>query len=397
MPYRVLMVHNYYRSIAPSGEDNVFREDVKLLQVNGHEVSLVTRSSDEIAGFSLWQKALLPLRVINSRSSYLRLKAAIGQLKPEIVHVCNTFPLFSPSIYRACRDMGVPVVQTIQNFRPFCAAGGLLRGDEICEECLVHGRMRALKHGCYQGSRLRTLPVVLMQWLHHGRGTWRKLVDVYIAATEFARRKLIEAGLPETRVCVRPNFSFDSPDPCDEHGGYVIFTGRLEAGKGVRTLLSAWQELSQVPLKVLGDGPLRSEVEAAANRQGSSLDFVGHRSRDECIRWLRGAMFMVMPSHYYENFPMTILEAFACGKAVVASRRGAMAEIVEDGRTGLLFEPGNPGELAEKVKWLVGHPSETMEMGRVARLRFEELYSAERSHELLMGIYAKAMARHSSH
>ena len=336
------MVHNYYQSHAPSGEDGVFREDEKLLRSKGHKITLFTRHSDHIIKFSPLKKATLMWQVTWSRESYKAIEQLIKLEKPDIVHVCNTFPLISPSIYYACRKYGIPVVQTVQNYRLFCASGILFRADSVCEECMALSSIRAIRHGCYRNSRLQTIPIVIMHHIHKWLDTWTKCVDVYIAATEFSRQKLIQGGLPSERVVVKPNFFLYMPEPSYNQGNYVVFFGRLSVEKGVRTLLSAWKQLQDVPLKIVGDGVLREEVISAIKAQNvSSIEFMGFRPHGQCLDLLNQAMFMVMPSEWYEGFPMTIREAFASGKPVIASRMGAMAEIVSDGKTGLLFEPGN--------------------------------------------------------
>jgi glycosyltransferase involved in cell wall biosynthesis len=392
---RILMVHNYYQSHAPSGEDGVFREDEKLLRSKGHKVTLYTRHSDTIKDFSPLRKAALTGQIAWSRESYKAIEQLIKLEKPDIVHVCNTFPLISPSIYYACRKYKIPVVQTIQNYRLFCASGIFFRGESVCEECMEHGSTRAIKYGCYRNSRLKTFPVVLMHQIHRSLGTWMNCVDVYVAATEFSRQKLIQGGLPTERVAVKPNFFLSIPEPSYSYGDYAVFFGRLSVEKGIRTLLSAWKQL-QVPLKIVGDGVLREEVISATKVQsGSSIDFLGFRPHEQCLDLIKHAMFMVMPSEWYEGFPMTIREAFASGKPVVASRMGAMAEIINDGKTGLLFEPGNPDDLAEKVLWLAEHKEIAVQMGKSARVEFEAKYTAEKNYEILMNIYKIAIKIHN--
>jgi len=397
MVKHILMIHNYYQSHAPSGEDGVFREDEELLRAKGHKITLYTRHSDEINEFSLLRKMSLLWQITWSRESYKAIEELIRHEKPDIAHICNTFPLVSPSVYFACRKYQIPIVQTIQNYRLFCSAGIFFRGNGICEECLGYGQIRAIKYGCYRNSRLQTLPLVCMHQVHRSLGTWIRYVDIYIAATEFSRRKLIEAGLPAERIAVKPNFFLVLPEPSYEHENYAVFFGRLSVEKGVRTLLTAWKKLADIPLKIAGDGALRKEVESATrNKDGSRIEFLGYRSHEECLELLRLAKFMVMPSEWYECFPMTIREAFACGKPVVASQRGAMAEIIEDGKTGLLFEPGNPDDLAEKVRWLVEHEQTAVQMGKAARAEFETKYTAEKNYEVLMNIYEMAMRLHDT-
>jgi glycosyltransferase involved in cell wall biosynthesis len=391
----ILMVHNYYQSHAPSGEDGVFREDEKLIRSKGHKVILFTRHSDIIKEFSPMKKVALMCQIAWSRESYKAIEQLINLEKPDIVHVCNTFPLISPSIYYACRKNGIPVVQTVQNYRLFCASGIFFRGENICEECIEHSSIRAIKYGCYRNSRIQTLPIVFMHQIHRLLGTWSKCVDLYIAATEFSRQKLIQGGLPAEQVVIKPNFFLSIPEPSYSYGDYAVFFGRLSVEKGVRTLLSAWKQL-KIPLKIVGDGVLREEVISATKaHSGSSIEFLGFRPHEQCLDLIKHAMFMVMPSEWYEGFPMTIREAFASGKPVVASRMGAMAEIVNDGKTGLLFEPGNPDDLAEKVQWLAEHKEIAVQMGKSARVEFETKYTAEKNYEILMNIYKIAIKIHN--
>ena len=389
----ILMVHNYYQSHAPSGEDGVFHEDEKLLRSKGHKVTLFTRHSDAIKEFSPLKKSALMWQITWSRESYRAIEEMIKLEKPDIVHVCNTFPLISPSIYYACHKYGIPVVQTVQNYRLFCASGVFFRENSVCEECMEHGSLRAIKYGCYRNSRLQTIPLVLMRQFHRLLGTWANCVDVYVAATEFSRQKLIQGGLPAERVAVKPNFFLSIPEPSYSYGSYVIFLGRLSVEKGVRTLLNAWKHLQDIPIKIIGDGILKDEV-ISATKSNPCIEFLGHISNEQCLELLKHSMFMVMPSEWYESFPMTIREAFASGKSVVASRMGAMAEIVNDGRTGLLFEPGNPDDLVAKVQWLIEHKEIAMQMGKAARAEFEAKYTAEKNYEILMNIYKMAMSIH---
>lgn len=391
----ILMIHNFYQSHAPSGEDAVFREDEKLLRSKGHKVTLFTKHNDLINEFSALKKIALSWQITWSNTSYKELDKLIKQDKPDIVHVCNTFPLISPSIYYVCHKHGIPVVQTVQNYRLFCANGILFRENKICEECLKYSKICALSHGCYRNSRIQTLPITFMQQFHKWIGTWSKYVDLYIPATEFSRQKLIEGGLHPEQIEVKPNFFLEMPEPSYNHNNYVVFFGRLSVEKGLRTLLNAWKDLNDIPLKIVGDGILREEIEnTIKSMNNQNIEFLGFRPHEECLEILKHAKFMVMPSEWYEGFPMTIREAFASGKPVIASRMGAMAEIITDGKTGLLFETGNPNDLAEKVRWLYKHENRIIDMGKNARSEFEEKFTAEKNYEILMKIYEKAIRMH---
>ncbi|MBC8230469.1 glycosyltransferase family 4 protein [bacterium] len=234
-----------------------------------------------------------------------------------------------------------------------------------------------------------------MIWFHQRKDTWTRQIDVFIALTEFAREKYIQAGLPADRIAVKPNFMNYPPEPSYENQGYAIFLGRLTPEKGIKTLLTAWKKLTNVLLEILGDGVQRAELEDIARRERlSNVEFLGFLPHAEAVQWLQNACFLVLPSIVYESFPLTIREAFACGKPVVASRLGAMAAIIEDGKTGLLFEPGNPDDLAAKVCQMMENEDAVIKMGKAARAEFEAKYTAERNHEMLMEIYEMAIRVH---
>jgi len=386
----ILLVHNYYQSHAPSGEDGAFHEDERLLRSKGHKITLFTRHNDEINQFSSLRKLALTHQVSWSRQSYEEIKQLIKRDRPDVAHIHNTFPLISPSIYYALHKYDIPIVQVIHNYRLFCASGIFYRRNKICEECLEHGDIRAIMYGCYRNSRIQTLPLVIMHQVHKWLKTWTKQVDMYIALTDFSRQKLIQGGLPEERVVIKPNFFSTIPEPSYKHENYAVFLGRLTVEKGVSTLLKAWENLKDVPIKIIGDGILKDEVISAA-KNNPSIEFLGHIPNERCLELLKRSMFMVMPSEWYEGFPMTIREALACGKPVIASRMGAMAELIDDGGTGLLFETGNSDDLTSKVRWLVDHKDTAITMGKSARLEFEAKYTAEENYDILMEIYKKAI------
>jgi len=284
------------------------------------------------------------------------------------------------------------VVQTLHNYRILCSMAKFVRDGSICEECIGHPPWRGVLHGCYRNSRLQTLPVAAMEWVHSWLKTWNEKVDTYIALTEFARKKLIQGGLPAQKVVVKPNFLAHPPKPSFDHNGLVVFLGRLDVVKGLGTLLGAWQGMRDIPLKIIGDGPLRAELEEKKGQYGlTEIEFLGQLPFKRCMERLRQARFMVMPSLWYEMFPLTIREAFACGKAVLASNLGSMAELVTDGKSGRLFNPGDPEDLVQKARWMIENEEEVIEMGKNARAEFEAKYTAERNYEILMGIYQKAI------
>jgi glycosyltransferase involved in cell wall biosynthesis len=295
------------------------------------------------------------------------------------------------------------VVQTLQNYRLLCPAATLQNDGCVCEECLGRSPWRGVLHACYRDSRAATAVVVLMLSVHRWLGTWSKMVDYYIALTEFVRAKFIEGELPAEKIVVKPHFVFRDPGVRDGRGEYALFVGRLAEEKGLRTLLAAWERLNnRVPLEIVGDGPLRAELVAQVSRLGlsrvwrgkpaaTSISFHGHLTPDHLTPVMKRARFLLFPSIWYEPFGLTNVEAFACGVPVIASRLGAMQEIVEDGRTGLHFTPGDADDLAAKVDWAWTHPDEMQVMGRAARAEYDAKYTAERNYQMLRGIYQRVL------
>jgi len=389
---KILLIHNLYRSRSPSGEDIVFNDECHLLRKHGHEVITYERRNDDIETFPPYKKAALLWQTTWSRQSYREIRHLIRRRKPEVAHFHNTFPLISPSGYYACQAEGVPVVQTFHNFRFFCASGLFFRDSSVCEECLRYELFRSIRYGCYRGSRIQTLPLAIMTLLRQRICKWIRQIDVFIALTKFARTKYIQAGLPASRIVVKPNFMEHPPEPRYNHSGYAIVLGRLSPEKGVKTLLAAWKKVGDVPLKILGDGSQRAELEEIVRKEKlANVQFLGFLPHAEGMQWLQNARFMIIPSIWYEGFPLAIREAFACGKPVIASRLGGMAAIIEDGRTGLLFEPGDPDDLAAKVRWLMENKKAAAQMGKAARAEFEAKYTADKNYEMLINIYQMAI------
>jgi glycosyltransferase involved in cell wall biosynthesis len=392
---KILLVHNSYQQ--HGGEDVVFDQERQLLERMGHSVITYCRSNWEVTDYSGLKLLELAGRTIWSRDVRQEFARLLEREKPELVHVHNTFVMISPSIFSACREAGVPVVQTLHNFRLFCPASTFFRNGHLCEECVDHGLWRGVAHGCYRDSRAATATVALMLAVHRQRQTWIREVDCYIALTRCSREKFLKAGLPAEKVFVKPNFVHPDPSPpTSEQGEYALFAGRLSPEKRVTTMLTAWNYLNKrrIPLVILGGGPQLEQLKQEAVRQNlTHISFRGQVSRDQTLAAMRGARFLVFPSEWYENFPVTIAESFACGLPVICSRMGAMQEIVEEGRTGLQFTTGDAADLAEKVQWAWNHPKEIQSMGNEARREYENKYTAAKNYPMLMEIYQHALRK----
>lgn len=386
---KLLLVHNTYQQ--PGGEDQVFASESRLLAAKGHEVLTHTAHNDLVGALG---KLALAGRTSWSRSTYQAIRTLLRRERPQVVHVHNTLPLLSPAVYYAAGAEGVPVVQTLHNYRLLCPNATMFRDGHICEDCL--GRFvpwPGVVHACYRGSRAATGAVTLMLSAHRLLGTWTRQVTRYIALTQFMRQKLIEGGFRPDQTVVKPNFVAPDPGVGDHRGRYALFVGRLTVAKGVRTLLEAWGYLEdRIPLKVVGDGP----PEGLARTGQLQVEWLGRQSHEQVIGWMKGASILVFPSEWYEGFGLAIAEAYATGLPVVASNLGAMAELVRDHRTGLLFDPGDALDLAAKVAWTLGHPNELADMGRRAREEFEAKYTAERNYQLLCDIYSAVLDGKSS-
>jgi glycosyltransferase involved in cell wall biosynthesis len=390
----VLIVHNTYQQ--PGGEDIVVAQESKLLEQNGHQVHIYLRSNHEIDTLSMVQRLGLLGRVISAKDSKLAVRGLVRDLKPDVVHVHNTFAMISPSVYDACQIEGVPVVQTLHNYRLICPAATLFRNGKSCHECITRGLLTSVKHACFHDSRLMSGAIALMLKTHRARQTWKQRIDAYISLSQFAKNKFVQCGIPANKIHVKPNFV--EPDPGgDSHSGtYALFVGRLCTEKGALTLLEAWQNLpSSVPLVIAGDGPLRSLMELEVESKGlRSIRFAGQLRRDEVNDLIKKAAFLIVPSVWDEPFGLVIAEAFACGTPVIGASVGAIPDMLEDQVTGLLFAPGNPISLASKIQWAWDHLPQLETMGKAARKAYESRYTANINYRLLMDIYASAIDNH---
>lgn len=385
---KILIIHNSYQQ--KGGEDVVVEQEIALLKRHGHEVVVYRRSNTESSELTRWA---LASRIIWARDVQREVAELIRQERPTLVHVHNTFFMISPSVYSACQAADVPIVQTLHNYRLLCPAANLLRDGQPCDLCIRGTLLNSIVHACYRESRLSTASVALMLAAHRMHGTWTNQIDHYIALSQFSAETFIAGGLPADKLTVKPNAVYPDPGARNGTGEYALFVGRLSLEKGVDTLLQAWSQVdNSVPLVVIGEGPL-SGMFGRRLKGDSRVVWKGQCSRSAVFTALKGARFLVFPSRCFENFPMTIAEAYACGVPVIASDMGAAHELVRHGDTGLLFRPGDATHLAESVQWAWNHPAELKQMGTNCRAEFELNYSPERNYELLMQIYDQALAK----
>lgn len=358
-----------------------------LLAKAGHDVHVETVSNDAIASAASKARVFLTARYDPARKIWM--ERLLDRTNADTVHIHNFFPLLTPAVHEVAAARGLGVVQTLHNYRLLCAGAQFLRNGQVCEKCLRGSRLWGVFHRCYRDSLPGSVSLVAMQGRASGRKTWLRHVHRFIALTEFARAKFVAGGLPADRIAVKPNFA---PEPRAQRSGSVkrkgaLFVGRLSVEKGVRTLVQSWKELPDIPLTIAGDGPERTTLAAMAP---PNVRFVGHVSRAKIDALMGQAACLVMPSIWFEGFPMTLVESFSNGLPVIGSRLGALEEVIEHGETGLLVTPGEVGELTARVREAFEQESLLDRMGRAARQRYLDRYSPDANLPRLERIYEEA-------
>lgn len=394
----VIVVHNRYASAQPSGENKVVDQEVELLRAAGHRVELFERRSDDIADLSLPSKAALPLLVPWNPAVRSELAARLRTARPDVVHVHNVFPLLSPAVIAACADADVPAVATLHNYTQVCPPGTLQRDGRPCTECVGTAPLPAVRHGCYRGSRLATVPLAVS--LSVNRRRWWSGVERFFCISAAQRDVLVGAGMPAERLAVKHNFVPDPDARRSDDGEHLLYLGRLAEAKGVRLLMAAWDEIAAsggvgVPLVIAGSGPLEPEVTAwAAGRD--DVRYVGLYDTAECQKAIARSVAVVAPSTWLEAFGLVVVEAMAAGVPAVAAGHGAFVELVDDGETGLLHRPGEAASLASCIRRVAADPARNQEMGRAARRRYEQGFSPAVGLERLVEGYRTAIAGRSA-
>ena len=390
---RVLLVHNFYGSDAPSGENQVFEDEKALLRSRGHDVEEFTRHSDEIRSMGAYGTVRGALTTPWNPWMVRAIRSKVRRFRPDVVHVHNTFPLISPAIFSAIVRPAARVL-TLHNYRLFCPAAIPMRQGRVCTECLEsRSSWPALRHGCYRSSRAATLPLAFSVGLHRALGTWRHQVDAFIVLSEFQGSLMVQSGLQGTKVHVKPNFYPGLPSvvPWRARAPYAIFAGRLTAEKGVESLLKAWRAWGEgaPELRLAGNGELRSELERLA--AGLPVRFLGQLNGVDARSQIAEARLLVLPSEWFEGFPMVLREAFAFGTPVAVSDIGPLPSIVQHRVSGLVFEPANPESLLHEVRTAWEAPGLLERLGHGARADFELKYTEEANYATLMEIYQRAI------
>lgn len=381
---KVLVVHNQYQQ--KGGEDKAVENELKLLQGAGIQTVPYFQSNTSIIGTPA--KLKTALSVSFNPASYRAIRALLQREKADLVQVHNVFPRITPSVFYACQEEGVPVVLTLHNYRLFCANGLFLRDQKSCELCLPGSVLPALRYRCYRGSLTATLPVANMIRQHRKKGTWTQQVDHFFVLSQFSKEKFIRGGLSPQKITVKPNFAFESAafQIRPSYREKFLYVGRLSEEKGIQTLLRAWKHLPY-SLKVVGEGPLK---EWCAQNASPNVELYGPLPSEQVRNLMQASDALIVPSECFENFPLVIAEAYALGLPVIGSKTGALAELIENGKTGFHFETANSADL-ERITRLFSQTVSDLRiyarMQTAARECFLENYSAEKNLKILLGVY----------
>ena len=394
---RILLVHNFYGSSAPSGENRAVLEERDLLRAAGHEVVEYFTYSDAIRDRGVLPVLGAAMFVPWNSAQRKALRRLVLEIRPDVMHVHNVFPLLSPAIFGAASGVPTAVVNTLHNYRTVCPASLPLRNGRACTDCIEARSVRpALRHGCYRNSRLATLPLAASVAIHRRAQTYVRYVDAFIALTNFQKSVLAQGGLPKQHIYVKPNCYPETPQPVpwDERDDKAVFIGRISAEKGVDTLVEAWRRLGAAApkLEIIGDGPEADRLQrSTANGCRERVIFVGRKAVDETRAHLSRAKLLIVPSTWFEAFPLVVCEAFAFGVPVAASQFGTFEEIVESPGAGRLFTAGDPANLFQTIAALWRDQAGLKQMGRLAYDEFVRKYSAQKNVETLQAIYESAL------
>ena len=391
----VMLCHNRYGSQEPSGENEVVESERRLLLERGHRVDEFVRESDALRARGLAGKLLGAAMTPWNPFAAAELAERLERGGHDVLHAHNTFPMISPAAFARAPER-VARVLTLHNYRLFCARAVPLREGRPCTECLERrASWPSVAHGCYRDSRAATVPLALSISLHRALGTWTRHVDAFVALSSFQRELMIEGGLPAERVHVKPNFCRAPAErvPWAARRPGAVFAGRLSAEKGADVAVDAWRRLGPdaPPLTVIGDGPERAAL-GARSADLSAVRFAGRLSGAATREAIGAARLLVVPSRWFEGFPMVVAEAFAAGTPVIASDIGSLATIVTEGRNGRRFPVGDDEALARVLNDLLERPDALARLHEGAVADYRRLYSEAGNHAALLDVYDAALA-----
>ena len=393
---KILAIHNFHRKGSASGDDQVFKSETELLQEHGHTVIKYNVCNDEFDNESAVKKVISTLGMLWSFKNYNRLKEIINKEKPDIVHVHTFFPLLSPSILYAAKRSGVKVVATLHDTRFICPCATSLRNSELCNKCGDGKYFRMVKYGCFKGSKIQSFVVALIFKYHLLRRTFYKQIDKYICLNDSQIKLLINIGFDKNKIVKKYNFVSDAESNLKKMEieelpqRYIVFYGRIGEEKGIRILMKIWDKLSQIPLVIMGGGPLEQELKAWAEKN-DDVYYLGYTEHNKCLSIVKNSEFVIFPSIWYEGCSMVEIETESLGKGLVATDLGFSSEAIKDGLNGYKIPLGNIELFVEKIICLWNNPDQCKKMGVAARKDYEEKYMQEDNYVQLINIYKSVL------
>ena len=400
---KIVLAHNFYGSEAPSGENIAVKAEQEMLEKNGHEVILFSRSSDKIRKQGWFGAIRGGFAAAWNPWSLYRLRRLIKREQPDILHVHNVFPMLSPAILFAAKNTPTATVVTAHNYRMFCASGVLARNGNICTDCLdARSVLPAIKRGCYRGSRVATIPMGIMISLHRRLRTWHEQVDAFISLTLFQRNMLIRAGIDGSKIHVKGHFMDKQITfvPWNSRKDRALFIGRLSSEKGVKHLIEAWRLWGESAsrLDIIGDGPDKESLLKLVIDSGleDKIRILGQLDFPEVQKRLSESKLLLLPSLCFEGFPMVIREAFSLGVPVAGSDIGSIACLIDNAYNGLLFKPGCGKDIYQTIYPVWGSEVKFEMMAKNALSTFETYWVTEKNYKCLMDIYGMAIERKMS-
>ena len=376
---KVLIVHNFYKVRA--GEFSVLKNEIKLLKDNGNEVITFYKDNKNIKSF--YSKVIYFLRIVYSKNIFKEFDYYLKQNKPDVIHVHNFFPIMTPAIFFAAKKNNIPIVHTLHNYRLICPTATLMHNNRIYEKSIINSPFSTIIDKVYRNSYLGTFALARMISYHKKYNTWDTQVDKFIALTNFSKSKFIDANFLSDKIEIKSNFVFDMYDPDSDKKEYALFVGRISEEKGIRYLIKAWKKIDY-KLIIAGTGPLENFVKSQLNEK---IIFLGKQNKEEIRSLMNAASFLVIPSIWYEGFPMVILEAYSAGLPVLGSRIGSIEEVVLDNITGLHFEPNQSRDIVKKVNTIIKDRELLKKISKNARKEYLEKYTPSKNYDILKNIY----------
>lgn len=389
---KILAIHNFHRKGSASGDDQVYKSETALLEEYGHEVIRYTVTNDEFDRSGLLGKVAVAFGMLWSFKNYKKVKKLVEVERPDIVHIHTFFPLLSPSVLYAAKAAGAKVVATLHDTRFICPCATSLRGTELCNQCGDGNYFRMCKYGCFKGSRLQSFIVACVFTYHRIRKSFYNQIDRYICLNENQIQLLKSIGFDENKIVKKYNFvpdvdvNVDNVVPTELPERYVVFYGRIGEEKGIRILMQIWNEIYDIPLVVMGGGPLEEEFRNWAEKK-ENVFYLGYTQHDKCLAIVKRAEFVVFPSIWYEGCSMVEIETESLGKGIIATDLGFSQEAIENGFNGFKVPLGSVEGFEKTIRKLWGNQEQIHSLGENARLDYEKKYLPEDNYQQLVEIY----------